>query len=138
MGILNSNNDDSSGSLFVDINVTPMVDVMLVLLIIFMVTAPFMIETLGVNLPKGRGAAAQAQTAPITISIDEHAKVFIAGQEINLADLKDFLQDNPKVKAGEAVFVEADKNTLHGTLVSVMSKAQEAGVEKINIIMEKP
>jgi len=69
MGLLSSD-QDGERALFADINVTPMVDVMLVLLIIFMVTAPFMIETIGVNLPKGDGAMAEGATAPLTISID--------------------------------------------------------------------
>src|SRR5690606_9875170 len=69
MGMLSS---DQDGELFAEINVTPMVDVMLVLLIIFMVTAPFMIETIGVNLPKGEGADAQGLSTPLTISIDKN------------------------------------------------------------------
>ena len=76
MGLL-SNDSDGDKGLFTDINVTPLVDVMLVLLIIFMVTAPFMIETIGVDLPKGEGAQAQGQTTPLTISIDKSEKLVL-------------------------------------------------------------
>ncbi|MCA9508912.1 MAG: biopolymer transporter ExbD [Myxococcales bacterium] len=135
MGLLSS---DQEGDLFADINVTPMVDVVLVLLIIFMVTAPFMIETIGVNLPKGEGADAQGLTTPLTISIDKDENISIAKQMFSLEMLKEFLRDNPRVKDGEPVYVEADQNIRHKTLMEVMSTAYVAGASKINIIMEKP
>jgi len=137
MGML-SNDGDGDKGLFTDINVTPLVDVMLVLLIIFMVTAPFMIETIGVDLPKGEGAQAQGQTTPLTISIDKSEKISIAKQAFTLEELRVFLSDSPRVKNGEAIYIEADQETRHKVLVDVMSSAYLAGAGKINIMMERP
>lgn len=131
---------DSEGDkpLFADINVTPLVDVMLVLLIIFMVTAPFMIETIGVDLPEGKGALADGVDSPLTISIDQNEKISIAGQAFTESELKKFLSESPRVKSGEPLFVEADKACRHAAVMLVMSAAYEAGAHKINIMMEKP
>lgn len=138
MGLLSHEGDSDKGPLFSDINVTPLVDVMLVLLIIFMVTAPFMIETIGVDLPKGEGAAAQGQTTPLTISIDKDEKITIAKQAFTTEELRLFLADSPRVKKGEALYIEADGAVRHQALVAVMSSAYLAGATKINIMMEKP
>jgi biopolymer transport protein TolR len=138
MALLTNNSDDTNSSIFCDINVTPLVDVMLVLLIIFMVTAPFMIETIGVNLPQGHGALAQGQTTPLTISIDKDESLKIAKQQFSIEELRLFLSDSPRIKNGEAIYIEADQETRHKILVDVMSAAYLAGVSKINIMMEKP
>jgi biopolymer transport protein TolR len=137
MGLMGSG-QEGDNQLFADINVTPLVDVMLVLLIIFMVTAPFMIETIGVDLPAGEGAKAEGSTTPLTISIDRDEKIFIAGQNFNLDELKNFLSDSPRIKRGEALYIEADESIRHKTLMAVMSSAHAAGASKINIMMEKP
>lgn len=136
MGMMGSDSDDRS-SLFADINVTPLVDVMLVLLIIFMVTAPFMIETIGVDLPKGEGAKSEGQTTPLTISIDSGENIVIAGQTFTLEKLGEFLRESPRVKSGEGIYIEADAKISHGMVMSVMSAAHAAGANKINIMMEK-
>lgn len=131
------NEDSDNEKIFSDINVTPMVDVMLVLLIIFMVTAPFMMNTIGVNLPKGLGDAQKGQSEPLTISIDKDSQLFVAKEKFSLESLKRFLEESPKIKDGEEIFIEADADIKHGLLMSVMSKAHEAGATKINLLMEK-
>ncbi len=136
MGLMSSGQDGDNGALFADINVTPLVDVMLVLLIIFMVTAPFMIETIGVELPKGTGAQAEGLTSPLTISINDEG-IFIAGQKFTIEGLTNFLSDSPRIENGEPVFIEADKKISHGEVMAVMSAAHAAGASKINIMMEK-
>lgn len=136
MGLMGSGNEGDNQSLFVDINVTPLVDVMLVLLIIFMVTAPFMIETIGVTLPEGAGAKAEGLTTPLTISIDSDEKIFIAGQNFNLETLKEFLSGSPRIKRGEALYIEADEAIRHKTLMAVMSSAHSAGATKLNIMIK--
>lgn len=137
MALIGSDND-TQGGIFADINVTPLVDVMLVLLIIFMVTAPFMIETIGVDLPEGQGALTEGNTAPLTISIDKQEQVTIAGQAFDVPQLTQFLRDSPKVKAGEPIYIEADESIRHKVLMAVMSAAHAAGAHKVNIMMEKP
>jgi biopolymer transport protein TolR len=138
MGTLLNEGESDRSSLFVDINVTPLVDVMLVLLIIFMVTAPFMMETIGVNLPKGEGALLEGSSEPLTVGIDRFEKISIAGQSFDLKELEVFLTDSPRIKKGEPIFVEADEAVRHKILVSVMSVAHKAGALKINILMERP
>lgn len=138
MGLQSFGSDNESAPLFAEINVTPLVDVMLVLLIIFMVTAPFMIETIGVDLPKGEGSRAEGATTPLTISIDANERILIANQAFTIEELKEFLKESPRVKKGEAIYVEADAKTRHQALISVMSAAHNAGANKINIMMEKP
>ncbi len=135
MGLLSSEND---GELFAEINVTPMVDVMLVLLIIFMVTAPFMIETIGVDLPKANGASTQGLSTPLTVRIDAKDNIFIAEQSFNLEELTAFMRDNPRVKKGEAVYVAADGATQHRALMKVMGAMHLAGVTRLNILAEEP
>lgn len=138
MGLLSLESEGDRTSLFADINVTPLVDVMLVLLIIFMVTAPFMIETIGVDLPQGQGAKAEGITTPLTISIDKNENITIAGQNFSIDELKAFLDESPRVKSGEALYIEADEAIRHKTVMAVMSTAHMAGANKINIMMERP
>jgi len=138
MGSMSFDGDDDKASLFADINVTPLVDVMLVLLIIFMVTAPFMIETVGVDLPKGHGAKAEGLTTPLTISIDKEENILIAGQKFSLSELSSFLHESPRIKQGEPIFVEADEAIHHRVLMAVMSTAHEAGAVRVNLMMERP
>lgn len=138
MGLMSHGSEGDNAPLFADINVTPLVDVMLVLLIIFMVTAPFMIETIGVDLPEGKGAQAQGLTTPLTISIDKGEKISIAGQQFEIAELQTFLGESPRVKSGEALYIEADEQIRHKMLMAVMSAAHAAGATKINIMMREP
>jgi biopolymer transport protein TolR len=138
MGLMSVNSEGENTPLFADINVTPLVDVMLVLLIIFMVTAPFMIEIIGVDLPRGQGSEAEGLMAPLTISIDKNEIISIAKTVFSVEDLQTFLSSNPRVKNGEPIYIEADEAIRHKTLISVMSSAHMAGAHKINIMMEKP
>jgi len=131
------NNKGDDNNIFCDINVTPMVDIMLVLLIIFMVTAPFMMNTIGVNLPKGIGEGQQKPQEPLTISINKESQIYLAKRNIDLYNLSQFLKDSPRIKDGEEVFIEADEEVKHGFLMKVMSMAYEAGAHKINLLMEK-
>jgi biopolymer transport protein TolR len=130
------NKDDDKG-IFSDINVTPMVDVMLVLLVIFMVTAPFMMNTIGVTLPKGVGEGQKSDQEPLTISINKNNEIFLAKERFELEPLFSFLKESPRIKNGDEIFIEADEKVEHGFVMKVMSKAYEAGAFKINLLMEK-
>jgi biopolymer transport protein TolR len=136
MAIL-TNDGDNNSPLFTDINVTPLVDVMLVLLIIFMVTAPFMIETIGVDLPKGEGAQAQGQTTPLTVSISKEGVISVAQQTFTIDELRVFLSDSPRIKkGGESLFIEADQLAKHKDVVDVMTVAYAVGA-KVQIMVEQ-
>lgn len=136
MGIITSAKD--SDNLFADINVTPLVDVMLVLLVIFMVTAPFMTQTIAVDLPKGQGLSNDKENNPLTITIDKSENIFINKQAFDYEALAQFLRDSPLVKEGQMIYIEGDESIRHKILMKVMSIAYEAGAHKINILMEAP
>ncbi len=135
---MDAKSDGGSEGIFAEINVTPLVDVMLVLLIIFMVTAPLMVSSIGVDLPEGKGAAPTVNQTPLTITIGKDEKVRIADKVFTLPELEVFLKESPRVKNNEPIFIEADEATRHGSLVAVMSHAYQAGATKLNIVMEEP
>ena len=127
---LGSNNDQ----LMSDINVTPFVDVMLVLLIIFMVTAPMMVQGVDVDLPKATSKALKGGEDRLIISVDEQSKVFINEQVVSVefltkklgAILENFDKNN--------VYLRADKKVSYGVVVNVISKIKKAGVDSLGMI----
>ena len=127
---LGSNGDQ----LMSDINVTPFVDVMLVLLIIFMVTAPMMVQGVDVDLPKATSKALKGGEDRLIISVDEQSKVFINEQVVSVefltkklgAILENFDKNN--------VYLRADKKVSYGVVVNVISKIKKAGVDSLGMI----
>lgn len=125
--------DDDSGMMS-EINVTPLVDVMLVLLIVFMVTAPLLIpQSLGVKLPKTESVQSPVSRDLMKLLIDPDGTLKLNGQTINDQALKSALA----AKATDAKFqlqVEADENLKYGRLAEVMALAQGAGVTKLSFV----
>lgn len=122
--------------LFREINMVPFTDVVLVLLVIFMVTTPFLFQgAFQVKLPK---VAAPSPNLPetVTITIAKGDKIFLNEKEIVLDQLVGALQDILSRKPTALVMVNADKNVSHGTVAGVMSKAYVAGVTKVGIAVE--
>ncbi len=121
-------------NLMSEINVTPFVDVMLVLLIIFMVTAPMMIQGVNVSLPEAEAKALPVQEENLIITIDKNGAIHINDYQVEF----DFLQEKlSKILAGRKdreVFLKADKNIAYGLVVRVMSEIKNAGVEKIGMV----
>ena len=119
-----------------EINVTPLVDVMLVLLVIFMVTAPILQTGIEVNLPRTRTATVQEaeQRAVITIGRDEI--LFYRAQSVNFNQLAELLQSD--VAAGEKVFLQADEDVRWKTVVSVLDEVRLAGFEDQISLVTKP
>jgi biopolymer transport protein TolR len=116
-----------------DINVTPFVDVMLVLLVIFMVTAPMFSQGLPVNLPEA-AAPALVSDKPLVVSINRERAVYLGEREVGLGNLKAALaREAPGAKAPE-VLLKSDQNVPYGLVVQVMSILKEAGVEKLGIV----
>ena len=111
-----------------EINVTPMVDVMLVLLIIFMVTAPLIQQGVKVNLPTTKAQAVESADKKIVLSIDVTKKVFIGEVEIPFAELEEKLKSNAKLQAEKELYLHADRDLPYGIVVDVMAMAQRAGV----------
>jgi biopolymer transport protein TolR len=115
-----------------DINVTPFVDVMLVLLVIFMVTAPMFSQGLPVNLPQAT-APALVSEKPLVVSISKEQAIYLGDREVGLENLKAALAGREGAKAPE-VLLKSDQNVPYGLVVKVMSILKEAGVEKLGIV----
>jgi len=123
-----------NGQFMSEINVTPLVDVMLVLLIIFMVTAPMMVQGINVNLPKATAKALKGEEERLIISIDNEMKVFINEQVVSVEFLTQKLAailENLKTKD---VYLKADKQVPYGVVVNVISKIKKAGVDSLGMI----
>ena len=117
-----------------DINVTPLVDVMLVLLIVFMVAAPLMTTGVPIELPKTQATQLNTPSEPLTISVQADRKVFIDKTEIALIDLPAKLQALAKNGAQEQLMVRGDTNVPYGAIMEVMGVLNAAGYTKIGLV----
>lgn len=120
--------------LMTEINVTPMVDVMLVLLIIFMVAAPLLTVGVPIDLPETAAKQLDADKEPITISIDNDGKIFLVETEISLEDLVPKLQAIAKGGEEERIFVRGDRNINYGTIMKVMGTINAAGFKRVGLV----
>ena len=121
-------------SVMAEINVTPFVDVMLVLLIIFMVSAPLLTAGVPIDLPKSEAKALGSDTKPITVSIRTDGKIFLQDQEITADRLVSTLQAIAKQGLDERIFVRGDKNADYGTVMRVMGRLNAAGYRHIGLV----
>jgi biopolymer transport protein TolR len=117
-----------------EINVTPLVDVMLVLLIVFMVAAPLMTVGVPVDLPETRAKPLQGDNEPINVSIDKDHKIFLQETEIDPETLIAKLQAIAKNGYEERIFVRADTNVDYGSVMKIMGSLNEAGFKKIGLV----
>lgn len=114
-----------------EINVTPFVDVMLVLLIIFMVTAPLMQQGIDVNLPQARGKE-MTPAERIIITIKNDGKIYLDKSAVTIEKLRSDLSKIPN----KEVFLKADKDVPYGIVVTVMGELRESGIEKLGMVTE--
>jgi biopolymer transport protein TolR len=120
-----------------EINVTPFVDVMLVLLIIFMVAAPMMTQGVDVALPEVKAQSLhQSDEVPFVISVNKEGHVYINDFEVEQGKLNTKLHAIFKEKPTDKVFLRADKNVPYGTVMDVMAQIRGAGIEKLGMITE--
>jgi biopolymer transport protein TolR len=127
-----------SGMPMSDINVTPLVDVMLVLLIIFMVTAPHLEKGVDVELPEVTiSQDLPAKTDQLEIKITKDEKVFLDGLETPVDNLQAIIEQRLTSQTAKEVFVRADKNVPYGIVVKVMAAARAAGVGGLNMVTEQ-
>ena len=126
----------NNNSFMSDINVTPFVDVMLVLLIIFMVTTPMMIEGVNVSLPEATSEPLSTEQEPLIITINKNNQIYINDYQVTLDFLQEKLIKILDGRIGQEVYLKADKNISYGIVVRVMSEIKGAGVEKLGMVTE--
>ena len=127
---------EGRSDLISDINVTPLVDVMLVLLIIFMVTAPMMIHGVKVNLPITESKSIKSKEDPLILSITKKRLIFIENYNVTFNALKGKLKKIVANRAGQEILLQADKDVPYGFVMKVMSQVKEAGISKVGMITE--
>src|SRR6201985_1973710 len=120
-----------------EINVTPLVDVMLVLLIIFMVTAPLMTSGVSVDLPKTNAQQLNSDSEPLTVSIKGDGSIFLQDQGVDIADWVAKLQAISKNNPERRIFVRGDKDLAYGRIMEVMGTITQGGFTKVALLAEQ-
>ena len=142
MGMKTNNNEGRT--VLSEINVTPFVDVMLVLLVIFMVTAPILYQGVDVNLPRveSKPMPAAEREKKVVITLNEKGEIFIEKKQYSLSELKveirTLIRTHGKRIEDEDVFLRADSNVPYGTVMEVMAEIKKAGVNKLGLVTEPP
>lgn len=117
-----------------DINITPLVDVMLVLLVVFIVTAPLLTNAIHVNLPKTTATSAPTQQKAVQVAIDEQGRIRVderlVTEDVLEAELKALQANNPEL----ALHLQADTKVSYGTVASVMASIEHAGISKLSVL----
>ena len=121
-----------------EINVTPLVDVMLVLLIIFMVTAPMLQMGIDVNLPRVKAKSINVSEEKLVLTINGRQEIYINEFKTTLPDLSAKLESIFKARTDRELFMRADKEVPYGFVVQVMSEVRKAGIDKLGMITEPP
>ncbi len=121
-----------------EINVTPLVDVMLVLLIIFMVTAPLMTSGVSVDLPKTDAKPLNTDSQPLTVSINAEGKIFLQNEEVQLPELVARLQAVAQNDNERRIFVRGDKDISYGLVMQVMGTITQGGFTKVALLAQPP
>ncbi len=119
-----------------EINVTPLVDVMLVLLIIFMVTAPLMSSAVNIDLPKVAATPINQDSEPLKVQVNAEGKVFLQDEAIELADLIAKLQAIAKNNKDRRIFVRGDKGNSYGRMLEVMATIIQGGFTKVALMTD--
>ena len=126
------------GQLASQINVTPLVDVMLVLLVIFMVTAPMIQQGVQVNVPRVKASALPGKEEQFVVSITRNQEVYLNDTRLGLDQLTEKLQAIAVVRPDREVFVRADEDVPYGTVIKTMAAIKAAGIENVGMVTEMP
>jgi biopolymer transport protein TolR len=126
---------DGSGTL-TEINVTPLVDVMLVLLIIFMVTAPMLQTGVDVDLPEAKAQTIPDDEGKLILTVTKDKRVFLGKLQIPWDDVEKMLKNNAKLNADKELYLHADKGLLYGDVVKIMAAVKQAGVAKLGMVTD--
>ena len=126
------------GQLASQINVTPLVDVMLVLLVIFMVTAPIIQQGVEVSVPRVKASALPGKEEQFVVSIKRNQEIYLNDTRLGLDQLSEKLQAIAAVRPDRQVFVRADEQVPYGAVVKTMAAIKAAGIENVGMVTEMP
>ncbi len=130
--------EEQGGGAISNINVTPLVDVMLVLLVIFMVTAPILQQGVNINLPKVRAAALTGEEQQLVVAVSRNGKVYLNDTPTSVAELGPKLQAILKLRPDRQIYLRADQNVSYGDVMQVIATVKGAGVERLGMVTEPP
>ena len=130
------NQDMDNKRLMSDINVTPLVDVMLVLLIIFMVTAPMMMQGVDVNLPKTTTRHIKTKDEPLMLTVNKKREVFIENHKIEINNLEIKIKKIFENRRDKEILLRADKDVPYGFVIKVIARVKRAGIDKLGMVTE--
>jgi biopolymer transport protein TolR len=119
-----------------DINVVPLVDVMLVLLIIFMVTAPMLTQGVDVNLPKASAKSLSGDEERLVLTVDAKSRIFIGKQPVEFNRLSEVLAQIISQRTDRQLFFRADRSVPYGFVVKVIAEVRNSGIEKLGMVTE--
>ncbi len=123
-----------SGTTISQINVTPLVDVMLVLLVIFMVTAPIIQQGVQVNLPQAKAAAIEGAEELLVVTIAKNGKIYLNDNEMTLNELGKKLEAIKKLQADKQVYLRADQEVRYGVVMRTIAQIKQSGIEKLGMV----
>jgi biopolymer transport protein TolR len=129
---------DRAGSSMSQINVTPLVDVMLVLLVIFMVTAPIIQQGVSVDLPDARAGALSGKDEQLVVSVTKKGSLYLNDTAMTAADLESKLRAIAAQRPDGQVFVRADKSVPYGDVVAVMAAIRQSGIRRVGMVTALP
>ena len=121
-----------------EINVTPLVDVMLVLLIVFMITAPMITSGVNVNLPQANAKPVNSDAKPITITVNAQDQIYLQNSQVELSNLVATLQQISQNNNDQRVFVRGDKDVSYGDMLQVMATITQGGFTKVALLAQQP
>jgi biopolymer transport protein TolR len=130
------NQRSNNRSFMSDINVTPLVDVMLVLLIIFMVTAPMMMQGVDVNLPKTTSRNIKTQDEPLMLTVNKKKEIFLEKHRIKLDSLEPKIKKIFENRRNKEILLRADKDVSYGFVIEVIASIKRAGIDKLGMVTE--
>lgn len=117
-----------------NINVTPFVDVMLVLLVIFMVTAPIIQQGVEVNLPQAKASPVVDEAEPLIVTVSREGRIYLNDNEVTPVELRSKLEAIRKLDAGKPVYLRADRDVRYGSVIAAIGEIKGAGIEKLGMM----
>lgn len=135
MGVSLGGRSGRRGGGFREINITPLVDVMLVLLIVFMVTAPLLTTGLRIDLPEVQAAQTPVKDARLLVTVTKDERILFGDQDVT-GRIDDVLKESARVQKERELYIRADKEARYGTVAMVVAAARNSGVESLNLLVQ--